>query len=247
MFMKGKVAVVTGAAGGIGRSVCHRLAAEGGTMALCDLDAEKLEVTLQSLGHAEPAHRAFRVDLTNPSEIQAFVRDVLQSLGRVDVLINNAGIVQRRNLFEIAESDWDLMYAVNVKAPFLLTQAVARHMVARGGGGKIVNVASIAGRVARGDKAHYASSKAALIHFSRCAAMELGPHGISVNVICPGPTDTDMIAHPVTEEYIHKHGIPLGRIARPEDQADAIAFLASPQADQITGQVLNVDGGEVMV
>jgi NAD(P)-dependent dehydrogenase (short-subunit alcohol dehydrogenase family) len=138
------------------------------------------------------------------------------------------------------------MYAVTVKGPFLLTQAVSRRMVDNQVRGKIINIASIAGKIARNNKAHYASAKAALIHFSRCAALELGPHGINVNVVCPGVTDTSMIHHPITEEYVRRHGIPLGKIAQPEDQAAAVAFLASPAADHITGQVLVVDGGEVM-
>lgn len=246
MILQGKVAVITGAAGHIGRVIAARFSAEGASLALFDLNRPGLEETLATMSGADPQHRAYDFDLAETSAVRAAVEDVIRDFGHIDILVNNAGIVYRRTLFEITEDEWDRVYAVNVKAPFLLTQAVARHMIEADRGGKIVNVASIAGKIARADKSHYASAKAALIHFTRCCAMELGPHGINVNAVCPGPTDTPMIKHPVTEAYIQKHRIVLGRIAKPEDQAAAVFFFVSPDADHITGQVVNVDGGEVM-
>lgn len=246
MILRGKVAIVTGAAGTIGRAIATGFATEGATLVLFDLNRPGLEEALTTLGDADPAHRAYDFDIVDSRAVRSNVEAVIQDFGCIDVLVNNAGLVFRRTLFEITEDEWDRVYGVNVKGPFLLTQAVARHMVGRGEGGKIINISSVAGKIARADKAHYASAKAALIHFTRCCAMELGPHGINVNAVCPGPTDTPMIVHPVSDDYIRKHRIVLGKIAKPEDQAAAVLFFASPAADHITGQVINVDGGEVM-
>lgn len=245
MIFAGKGALVTGAASGIGRATARLLSEEGARLALLDINKAGLQETLAGLRGGN-RHRACVVDVCDAGRLEALVAEIVEEFGDIDVLVNCAGRVERRTLFEITPEDWDRIYAVNVRAPFVLTRAIARHMIGRGKGGAIVNVSSIAGKVARADKAHYASSKAALIHFSRCAAMELGPYGITVNVVCPGPTETPMIQRPVTEEYIRRHQIVLGRVAQPEDVARAILFLASPSAGHITGQALNIDGGEVM-
>lgn len=240
-----QVALVTGAAGGIGQAILQTLAAEGARLAAVDLAEAKPAGAIADLpAHAGP-HLAYGFDLSITREIPQLVDRILQDVGQIDLLINNAAVVQRTSLFEITEEDWDRVFAINLKAPFLLTQTVSHQLVNRGAGGVVVNVASIAGQIARADKAHYASSKAALIHFTRCAAMELGPHGIRVNVICPGPTDTPMIAGSVDQAYIQRHEITLGRVASPEDQAKAVRFLLGPESSHITGQVLTVDGGEL--
>jgi NAD(P)-dependent dehydrogenase (short-subunit alcohol dehydrogenase family) len=248
MLLQGKVAAITGAAQGIGRAIALRFADEGASLALCDLNLQDLERLVEVLPTASPAHRVYRLDVTDSKQVNAVVQAIIQSSGRIDILVNNAGLTYRTPLLDIPEPEWDHTYAVHVKGPFLLTQAIGRHMVGRGQGGRIINIASNSGQIAQPNKAHYCSSKAALIHFSRCAAVELGPFGINVNAVCPGPTDTDPIASRAAEDrdYIRRHNIVLGRLARKQDVANAVLFLASPASDHITGHALYVDGGEVV-
>ncbi|GIX45996.1 MAG: hypothetical protein KatS3mg131_0207 [Candidatus Tectimicrobiota bacterium] len=187
------------------------------------------------------------------------VRDSVAQLGRIDILMNNAGVLRFQELFDIREEDWDFVCNVNLKGAFFVLQTVARHMVARGGGGKIVNTASISGKQPEPFFLHYGVSKAGVISMTKSAAVALGPYGITVNAVCPGPTITDMhltVTHALAErqgirveEMIKRREAMLatGRRNRPEDVAALAVFLASPEADNITGQAINIDGGLVMV
>ena len=245
MLLAGKVALITGAAQGIGLAIAERFAAEGATVALCDMNLAGLEKLIKRLPPSQRRHSAHQLDVGDPEAVGTVVEAIIRQHAHIDILVNNAGIFIRRWLLDIAESEWDQMHRINTKGPFLLTQAVGKHMVKRGEGGKIINIGSISGQIVQEGKTHYSTSKAALIHFSLCMAVELGPFGINVNVVCPGPTDTPQIAPALPEDYLKRHSIPLGRLARPEDHANAALFLASSASDHITGQVLNVDGGEL--
>jgi D-sorbitol dehydrogenase (acceptor) len=203
-----------------------------------------LEVLRSELSPTTPQHQVYRLDVGDEDQVNAVVEEIARGFGYIDILVNNAGIFERGWLLELTEAEWDETMRVNAKGPFLMTKAVARHMITQGRGGKIINIASISGQIVQPGKVHYSVSKAALIHFSKVMAVELGPHGIQVNVISPGPTVTPQIAPVDPQDYLSRHYIPLGRMARPEDHGNAALFLASPASDHITGQVLNVDGGE---
>jgi NAD(P)-dependent dehydrogenase (short-subunit alcohol dehydrogenase family) len=244
LVLQGKVAVVTGAAQGIGRAIVHEFAAAGASVAMCDLNLDGLELLRTELPSATPEHLAYRLDVGDEDAVNAVVGEIAERLGHIDILVNNAGIFKRGWLLELTESEWDETMRVNAKGPFLMTKAVVKHLIAQQQGGKIINIGSISGQIVQAGKVHYAVSKAALIHFSRVMAVELGPHGIQVNVISPGPTVTPQIAPVDPQDYLSRHYIPLGKMAQPEDHAEAALFLASAASNHITGQVLNVDGGE---
>ena len=174
--------------------------------------------------------------------------DLVAALGGVDVLINNAGILRLTPLLDITVDEWDLVMAVNTRAMLVTTQIAARSMIDAGHGGRIVNMASMAAKQAAADQAHYAASKAAVVALTQAAAVELGPHGITVNAICPGYVLTEMGAATRTPEMVAAWSAssPLGRCAEPDDVARMALFLASGEADYCTGQAFNVTGGMVM-
>jgi NAD(P)-dependent dehydrogenase (short-subunit alcohol dehydrogenase family) len=244
LVLQGRIAIVTGAAQGIGRAIAQKFASAGASLALCDLNSDGLKALRTELPQATPPHEAYRLDVGSEAKVPAVVDQIAERFGHIDILVNNAGIFQRGWLLELTEAEWDETMRVNAKGPFLMTKAVARHMIARNKGGKIINIASISGQIVQPGKVHYSVSKAALIHFSKVMAVELAPHGIYVNVISPGPTVTPQIAPVDPQDYLSRHYIPLGKMAQPEDHADAALFLASAASDHVTGQVLNVDGGE---
>jgi 3-oxoacyl-[acyl-carrier protein] reductase len=240
--LDGRRAVVTGAARGIGRAIAERFAAEGAGVALVDVrgdDVEKVAADLDA-----PAVVA---DLADPREAGRAVVDAAHALGGLDILVNNAGILLMAPLLEITVEDWDRTFAVNVRSMLCTIQAAVPFMQAAGGG-KIVNLASMGGKVGAPNQAHYASSKAAVIELTRVAAMELGPLGITVNCICPGYVLTDMGAATRTPEMVATWTAksPLGRLASTADVAAMALFLASPDADYCTGQAMNVTGGMIM-
>jgi NAD(P)-dependent dehydrogenase (short-subunit alcohol dehydrogenase family) len=251
----GKVVLVTGAARGIGRAVAERLAGEGAHLALLDRDM----ATLAAAAEAVTAHGAaafpIGADLAAPERVVAAVKAVLAHFGRIDILVNNAGRIDPRPMLEIAPEHWNGVFDVNARGLFFCLQETARAMVARGEGGKIVNIASIGGKWANLRQAHYGASKAAVISLTYTAALALAPSRINVNAVCPGIVDTamwvetdraDARAQGLAEGEAFRRavaGIPLGRAASSSDIAAAVAFLASRDADYITGQTLNVDGG----
>jgi 3-oxoacyl-[acyl-carrier protein] reductase len=255
--LDGSVAIVTGAAHGIGRGICVELAREGSAVWGCDLLGPELAQTAEAVAQAtgRPCRTAV-VDVTEPAQVEAFVRDVAGAGGRVDVLVNTAGGVAgqtMRPIEEVPDADWRRIFAINLDGAFHFTRAVAPAMKARRRG-SIVNISSGAGRShsLTGIQA-YASAKAGLIGFTRQTARELGPHGIRVNSVAPG----FVLSNPASERQWEAMGeagqrrlvenIALRRLGRPEDIARAVLFFASDDAGWVTGQTISVDGGVWML
>jgi D-sorbitol dehydrogenase (acceptor) len=257
MQLKDKIAIVTGAAAGIGEAVVRRYLDEGAKVVVVDVKPQtELETTYSDV----PAERIvlMRADVTTREGIEEIVRTTLARFGRIDILFNNAAIFDMRPLLEESWEIYDRVFAVNVKGMFFLMQRVARQMVEQGGGGKIINMASQAGRRGEALVAHYCASKAAVISYTQSAALALAPHHINVNGIAPGVIDTPMWKdvdalfaryenRPVGEKKrLVGEAVPLGRMGRPSELTGAAVFLASADADYITAQTLNVDGGNWM-
>lgn len=252
------VAVVTGAAQGIGHAIASRLAADGFAVALVDLNAETLAASTRIVGQRGVPTLAVHADLSSIDEIKRAVAQVQTAWGRIDTLVNNAGREITKPFLEITPAEWDAILSINLRTVFFATQQVARAMLASGVRGRIINIASIAGRSGRSDQAPYAAAKAGVISVTRSAARALAPHGITVNAVCPGIVDTAMTQriHEIRsrelgvtpEESLRRtlDRIPLGQRGRPDDIAAAVAFFCSPDAAYITGQALNVCGGMEM-
>lgn len=256
-MLKGKVALVTGAGQGIGRAVALRLAGKGADLVVADRNPETAQGVAQEVMDLGRQSLGLRVDVRDLTQLQNMVDRAVERFGAIDVLVACAGIAQMKALLEVTEEEWDLVFDVNCRGLFFTLQLVARQMV-RQERGAIVTIASIAGRAPRPMQPHYGASKAAVISITRSAATALAPSGITVNAICPGIVDTPMwrqLDEQATREFSLAPGeytrqrlqqIPLGRLETPEDVANAVAFLASPEANYITGQALNVDGGFYM-
>jgi NAD(P)-dependent dehydrogenase (short-subunit alcohol dehydrogenase family) len=235
--------VVTGGAQGIGREIVTAFAAEGARVAVLDRLVDEARSVASETGGT-----AVHCDLEDAASTTAAMNAAIGELGGIDVLVNNAGVFRITPLLDISPDEWDWIFAVNVRAMLLTTQVAARTMITQGNGGKIVNMASMGGKVGAPGQAHYAASKAAVISLTQVSAAELGCHGITVNSICPGYVLTDMGAATRTPEMIAGWSAksPLGRLGRPSDVAAMALFLASGDADYCTGQALNVTGGMIM-
>jgi NAD(P)-dependent dehydrogenase (short-subunit alcohol dehydrogenase family) len=253
--LKGKTAIVTGGARGIGAAICRRYAQEGARVIVADVLAEEASALAASLGGAA---FAVRLDVTQRQSIAAMVDTVVAQSGRIDILVNNAAIFDMAPFLEITEDSFDRQFAINVKGLLFTMQAVAEQMVRQGGGGKIVNFSSQAGRRGEALVAVYCASKAAVISLTQSAGLALIKHGINVNAIAPGVVDTPMWDQvdalfaryenlPVGEKKRRVGAaVPFGRMGMPDDLAGAAVFLASADADYIVAQTLNVDGGNWM-
>ncbi|MCL5027361.1 MAG: glucose 1-dehydrogenase [Chloroflexi bacterium] len=252
-----KVAIVTGAGRGIGRAIALRLAGEGATIVVAEMDRASGEAVAGEVRALGRRSIAVQIDVTAAADRQRMVDETLKSFGKIDILVNNAGVVQVKPPMELTEADWDFVLAVNAKALFFCTQAVVPAMIGAGSG-KIVNLASAAAKMGRPPFAHYAASKAAVVSITQTWAVELAPHHINVNCVCPGVVDTKMWDIIDAEmgrylglprgEYMRSRidQIPLGRVEKPEDVAGVAAFLCSADADYMTGQAINVTGGTMM-
>ena len=239
--LRGRRCIVTGAARGIGRRIAERLVEEGMQAALLDVDPAVSDVA-RGLGAA-----SLVVDLADAAQTRRAL-----SAGAGDgpywLVVNNAGVFSKTPLLEMTLEEWDRVQAVNVRSMVVVIQALAPAMIAAGAGGRIVNVASMAAKLGTPGEAAYAASKAAVVALSRIAAMELGPHGVTVNAVCPGYVLTEMGATTRTADQIAAWTAksPLGRLGDPGDVASAVAFLASDDGSYMTGQAINVTGGMCM-
>ena len=246
MRLKDKVALVTGGARGIGREIALLFAKEGADIAICDVNAEALAATqkeIETLGR-----KAFTgtVDVTKAAEADDFTQKSLDKFGKIDILINNAGITRDGLLVRMSETDWDLVLAVNLKGAFNFTKAVAKVMMKQRDG-RIVNMASIIGIMGNAGQANYAASKGGLIAFTKTVAKELASRNVRANAIAPGFIQTDMTAKlsdNVKSEMLKF--VPLGKLGTVQDVANLALFLVSDESSYITGQVVQVDGGMVM-
>ena len=250
MRLEGKVAIVTGAAGGIGKGIVLSLADAGADVTLVDLDkqqAEKVAAQVEEMGR-----RALvaPVDVTSPPAVAGMVRQVLDWAGHVDILVNNAGVEIIRPVFEITEADWDKTLNVNLKGAWLCAQAVGQAMAQAGNGGKIINIGSIMSEMPAPGEPHYAASKGGVLMLTKSLALDLAPYNINVNSIGPGVVQNGMssrgcLADSATAAKISA-GIPLRRCGKPRDIGNAVVFLASEEASYITGVMLYVDGGMIL-
>ncbi|GAA4926344.1 2-hydroxycyclohexanecarboxyl-CoA dehydrogenase [Actinomycetospora succinea] len=241
--MDDKIAIVTGAGRGIGRGIAEKLAAEGATVVATDVDGATARETADALGHGAVG---MTTDVASRASVEETVAAVRGRFGRIDVLVNNAGWDKAGPFVDSDPADWDKVIAINLYGVLHTSKAVLPIM-AEQGGGRVVNLASDAGRVGSSGEAVYSAAKGGVIAFTKTCAREMARHQVAVNCVCPGPTDTALFAdfagdNPKLREALTK-AIPLRRLAQPEDLAGAVAFLASDEAAYITGQTLSVSGG----
>ena len=242
--LAGKSALVTGAARGIGFGFAERYLAEGATVAIADINLSAAKEAAAALGAGA---YAVQLDVSDQASIDAAIAAVVAQAGKLDILINNAALFDAAETVDITRASYDKLYAVNVAGTLFTMQAAARQMIAQGHGGKIINMASQAGRRGESLVLVYCSTKAAVISMTQSAGLNLIKHGINVNAIAPGYIDTDMVAAvpaPVLEKIVAK--IPVGRLGQASEIARAVAFLVSEEAGFITGSTMSVNGGQHM-
>jgi 3-oxoacyl-[acyl-carrier protein] reductase len=252
MRLEGKVALITGGAAGIGRATARRFAEEGATLVICDVDEEQGQAVVEALG---PQHSFYQVDVSDRNAVQEWVDDVAEKHSHIDVLVNNAGILADATLVKVkegqlvkqmAEDAFDRVIAVNLKGVFNCTQAVAPTMI-RQGGGVILNASSVVGLDGNFGQTNYVATKAGVVGMTKVWARELGRYGIRVNALAPGLIATEILSS-MPDEVLDgmRKAIPLGRLGKPEEVANAYLFLASDEASFISGAVLRVDGAFVV-
>ena len=250
--LKGKVALVTGAARGIGAAIAKKLAAEGADVAVCDLKAEWCDETVKALAELGVKAKGYAVNVSASAEVDGCVKQVIADFGKIDIMVNNAGITKDGLLMRMSDDDWDAVLDVNLKGTFLFTRAVSRPMMknkAADGtqlGGSIINIASIVGIIGNAGQANYTASKGGVIALTKTTAKELGSRNIRCNAIAPGFIQskmTEVLPEDVKKAYMAS--IPLRRFGTAEDIAKAVAWLASDESAYVTGQVISVNGGMV--
>jgi len=247
MRFENQVAIVTGAGRGIGHAIAVRLASEGARVASVSRTEANAQRTADQINATRAnTAKAYAVDVSDHAQVQQVGARILEEFGRVDILVNNAGVTRDGLSMRMSIDDWDTVLNTNLKGAFNFAQAVQRSMIKQRSG-RIINISSVIGLIGNAGQANYAASKAGLLGLTKSLAREMASRGITVNALAPGLIETDMTS--VLSEEIRKSilsKIPLGSLGQPEDIASAVAFLASPEAKYITGQVLAVDGGMVM-
>ena len=246
MDLKGKVAIVTGGGQGIGKAICLKLAQAGADVAVFDLNFENAQSTAQEIRKLSRKSEAFKVDVTEWKSVEDATRRAMESLDKVHILVNNAGWDRIQPFIETKPEFWNKIIAINLMGVIHCSRAVLDPMIERQAG-KIINIASDAGRVGSLGETVYAGAKGGVIAFSKSLAREMAQYNINVNSVCPGPTDTPLLRaqpHKVVQALVK--AIPFRRVAQPEEIAEAVLFFASPLSNYITGQVLSVSGGMVM-
>jgi NAD(P)-dependent dehydrogenase (short-subunit alcohol dehydrogenase family) len=260
MLLKDRVAIITGGGRGIGRGTALRFAREGAKLALVDIEQAHLDETAAELSSAVAGaeHITLRGDVSSSADVQGFFDQTIERFGRLDILVNNAGIGNPPlPIVDMPEEAWDRTLAVNLKSVFLCSKLAAKQYIQQGGGGRIISVASQAGKTGYARLTPYCASKAGIVLFTQAMAKEVGEHKINVNCVCPGTIDTPLLRGAgmgmMASDELFKTligtvlpAIPLGRVGYPEDVAKIITFLASDEAEYMTGQAINISGGQEM-
>ncbi len=244
--LKSKVTLITGGAQGIGKKICELFISEGSDIALCDVNKDAANKTCTELSRNSVKVKAFYMNVADETSVNEGFKEVINEFGRIDCLVNNAGISRDNLLIRMKKEDWDLVIAVNLTGAFNVSKAVIKHMM-KAHYGRIINIASIVGVIGNAGQANYSASKAGIIGLTKSMAKEFASRNITVNAIAPGYIKTEMTAYLSDEtKQAFMNSIPLKRVGTPEDIANVALFLASDDASYITGQVICVDGGLVM-
>ena len=247
--LEGRVALITGAAQGMGRAVAERLAAAGARLVLNDRNGRTLRAAAAALEEKAAESEAVAGDVSSSRDVSRMVKRALERFGAIHVLVNNAGVLRPTPVIEIEEEEWDRVVNVNLKGTYLCSRAVLPVM-RREGWGRIVNFSSTAGKnVSTLGGAHYTAAKAGVLGFTRHLAKEEAPHGITVNAVCPGLIDTEMVRDTIDSERMRSYArsFPIPRLGKPGEVAELVAFLASDRAAYITGASLDINGGDLMI
>lgn len=247
--LSGKVALVTGAERGMGRAIALQLAEAGARLVVNDISAETLDGVVAELSDRGTEVYAAAADVTSSAAVRTMFNTVAAEFGPVSILINNAGVLRPTRFLDIAEDEWNLVIGVNLTGTFLCSQAVLPQMMAQSWG-RIVNLSSTAGKnVSTVGGAHYTAAKAGILGLTRAIAKEMAAHNITVNAVCPGLIDTDMVRGTISsaDTDAYANSFPIPRLGRPEEVADLIAFLASDRAAYITGASYDINGGDLMI
>jgi len=245
-MLKDKVALVTGAAQGIGKAIAETLAREGAHVAICDVNLEKAQETAKEISALGVKSTAYKTNVSVAAECDSLIEGVVKDLGKLDILVNNAGVTRDGLLIRMSEQDWDLVISINLKGTFNCTKAAVKAMM-KARYGRIINISSVIGLMGNAGQVNYAASKAGVLGITRSIAKEYANRNINVNAVAPGYIQTAMTDKLTEEQRLAMlKFVPLNRMGQPQDVANVVLFLASPLADYVTGQVIAIDGGMVM-